>query len=116
MKPYLASLIHAFVLILFGIWGYFGSENPSFTALIPVGIGIILLLLNWGIRKENRVMAHIAILLTFLTLIALLKPLSGAIGRTDMAAMIRVGIMMAFTLFALIIFIKSFVDARKAKL
>jgi hypothetical protein len=46
MKAHTASLINAVILVLFGLWGYFGSENPSFTALIPVAVGVVLLVLN----------------------------------------------------------------------
>lgn len=115
MKTYLASLINAFILILLGLWGYFGSETPSITSLIPVAIGIILLLLNWGLRKENRAVAHIVVVLTFLTLVALIKPISGAIGRSDTLAIFRVGFMLIATLVALIYFIKNFRDARKKR-
>ena len=113
MKTYLVSLINAFVLILLGLWGYFGSETPSFTALIPVAIGIILLLLNWGLRKENRAIAHIVVILTFLTLVALIKPMAGAFNRSDTLAIIRVGFMFITTLVALVYFVKSFRDARE---
>ena len=115
MKPYLASLINAFVLILLGLWGYFGSDTPSFTALIPALVGFILLLLNWGLRKDNRIIAHVVVVLTFLLLIALVKPLTGAIGRNDTTAIIRVIIMIASTLMALIYFVKSFINARSKK-
>ncbi len=115
MKPYLASLINAFVLILLGLWGYFGSETPSFTSLIPAFVGMILLLLNWGLRKDKSIIAHIVVMLTFLVLVALVKPLTGAIGRSDTNAIIRVSVMMASTLVAMIYFIKSFMDARANK-
>lgn len=115
MKAYFASLINAFVLILLGFWGYFGSETPSFTSLIPAATGFILLILNWGLRKENRTIAHVVVLLTFLTLVALVKPLTGAIGRDDTTAIIRVSLMIASTLLALVYFMKSFRDARAKK-
>lgn len=115
MKPYLASLINAFVLILLGLWGYFGSETPSFTSLIPAIVGMILLLLNWGLRKDKSIIAHIVVVLTFLVLVALVKPLTGAIGRSDTTAIIRVFVMMASSLMAMIYFIKNFMDARANK-
>ena len=113
MKPYLASLINAILLIILGLWAYFGSDSPSFTALIPVIAGVILLLLNSGIRKENKTIAHIAVVITLLVLIGLIKPLTGALGREDTLALTRVIVMILSTLLALIIFIKSFIDARK---
>jgi len=115
MKPYFASLINAIVLITLGLWGYFGSETPSFTALIPVFAGVILVFLNPGLKKENKVIAHIAVIITLLVLIGLIKPLTGAFGRGDNIAIFRVIFMMLFTLLALISFISSFIDARKNK-
>lgn len=115
MKPYLASLINAILLILLGLWGYFSSETPSITALIPVFIGVILIFLNSGLKKENKTIAHIAVILTFLVLIGLIKPLTGAFAREDTAAIARVVIMIVSTLTALISFVKSFIDARKNK-
>jgi hypothetical protein len=115
MKPYLINLINAVVLIAMGSWGYWGSGTPSITALIPVFLGIVLLIVTPQFRKGNRVIAHIAVILTLFIFIALYKPLTGAIGRNDPMATGRVVIMMASCLLALIIFIKSFVDARVKK-
>ena len=115
MKSHVASLINAALLILLGSWGYFASDNPSFTALIPVIAGVILLLLNKGIRTSNKIVGHIAVLITLIMLIGLIKPLTGALERDDLMAILRVVIMLASTLFALIIFIKDFIQVRKAR-
>ena len=115
MKPYLANLINAIVLILLGLWGYFGSETPSLTALIPVVTGGILLIFTPSFRKGNRIIAHIAVVLTLAIFIALIKPLSGAIERLDNAAITRVVVMMISSFFAMTLFIKSFIDARIKK-
>lgn len=112
MKPYIINLINAIVLIAIGTWGYFGSETPSKTALIPVFLGIVLLLVTPQFRKGNKVIAHIAVILTLFIFLALFKPLTGAIGRNDSIAMYRVIVMMFSSLVALIFFIKSFIDAR----
>lgn len=112
-KPYIASLVNALTLIVFGIWGYFASTTPSFTAFIPVTFGILLLMVNRGLKKENKAIAHIAVLLTLLVFIGLFKPLVGSIDRTDNTAIIRVIVMMLTSLNALATFIKSFIDARK---
>jgi len=73
MNAHKASLINAVTLIAMGAWGYFGSLTPSPTALIPVFIGVILMVLNNGIKYDNKVIAHIAVVLTFVILIALSK-------------------------------------------
>ncbi|MBX2872856.1 MAG: hypothetical protein KTR30_12170 [Saprospiraceae bacterium] len=115
MKPFQANLVNAAVLIILGLWGYLGSETPSATALIPVGFGVIFALATPPFKKENKVVAHIIVLLTLLIIIALFMPLRGALGRGDTVAAARVGIMIATSIVAMVIYIKSFIDARKAR-
>jgi hypothetical protein len=115
MKPHVASLINALVLIGISLWGYFGSDKPSPTAFIPAGFGVALLACLPGVKSHNKVVAHIAVLLTLIVLVALFMPLKGAIGRGDTMAIIRVGVMMLSTVVAMIFFVKSFIDARKSR-
>ncbi|WP_299525327.1 hypothetical protein [Winogradskyella sp.] len=115
MKAHTASLINAILLIALSAWGYFSSETPSITALIPTFVGVVLLILNPGIKKENKVVAHIAVLLTLIILFGLVKPLTGALEREDNLAVVRVVIMILSTLLAIVYFVKSFIDARKAR-
>ena len=111
MKAYKASLINSLTLIIFGMWGY--METSSTTALIPVVFGVILLFCSFGIKKENKMVAHIAVLLTLVILIALIgmrlpKSIdSGGIG------LFRVIIMILSSGFAMVYFIQSFISARK---
>ena len=112
-KPYQISAFNAISLILIGGYGYLQSETPSPTALIPVVIGLILLVLNPGVKKENKVVAHIAVLLTLIILFGLLMPLNAAIGRSDNFAALRVLFMLLTTLLAIVSFVKSFIEARK---
>lgn len=113
MKTYIANLVNAIALILLGFWGYFGSDTPSLTALIPPAIGFILILLTKGLKQENKAQAHIAVLLTLVVLIGLVKPLLGALERDDMLALIRVVVMMLTSVFAMFAFVKSFIVARR---
>jgi hypothetical protein len=115
MKPYQINLLNALILITLGAWGYLGSESPSPTALIPVGFGVVFLLAHAPFKKENKIVAHIVVVLTLLLLIALITPLTSAINRSDNTAAIRVGIMMASCAVAMVIYIKSFIDARRNK-
>lgn len=112
MKPYTVNFINSVLLILLGGWAYLSSETPSVTALIPVFTGILLLAFTPAFKKGNRFIAHLCVVLTLLVLIGLFKPLTGAIGRDDTTAIIRVIIMMAGSLGALIVFIRSFIAAR----
>jgi hypothetical protein len=112
MKPYLYNVLNASVLIILGIWGYVASESPSPTALIPVFSGIILLLLSKWMKDGNKAVAHIVVVLTFLLLVAFIKPLTGSISRGNEIGVIRVLIMMISCAVATVVYIKSFVDAR----
>jgi hypothetical protein len=112
MKTYIASLMNALILISFGLWGYFVSATPSFTALIPVVFGLALLAINPGIKRENKTIAHIAVILTFLVMLGLFMPLRGAILRDDMSAVLRVLVMLLASITALVYFVRSFLAAR----
>ncbi|MEM1259143.1 MAG: hypothetical protein AAGC45_09790 [Bacteroidota bacterium] len=115
MKAHSASLLNAILLIGLSAWGYFSSETPSMTALIPAIIGVILLACNSGVKNENKVIAHIAVVLTLIVLMGLIKPLTGALERDDSAAVARVVVMMISTVVALVFFIRSFIEARKKR-
>ena len=115
MKPHTANLLNAATLIVMGLWGYFSSETPSNTALIPVIAGAILMVLHNGVKKENKVIAHIAVVLTLLLVLALVMPLKGSIERGNTAGIIRTAIMILTGIIAMISFIGSFRAARKAR-
>lgn len=115
MKPYKINLINAIVLIVFGSWAYFDPQNTSFTALIPVATGTILLALTPWFKQENKIAAHVAVLLTFLIIAGLLMPLRGAMARSDNMGIFRVAVMLLSSLVAMVVFINSFVQARKKK-
>ena len=115
MKPFIANLINAIILIALSSWGYLASQTPSMTALIPTFIGVVLLICTPGVKNENKVIAHVAVLLTFVVLVGLIKPLLGALEREDTAATIRVCIMILSTVIAMITFIRNFIDVRKKR-
>jgi hypothetical protein len=114
-KPYVASLINGIVCLLMGFIGYFMSENPSPTALIPAGFGLIFLIATPAMSKNNKVVAHIVVVLTFLLLLSLIMPLKGAFGRDNMGAVARIVAMMVTCIVAMIAFMKSFRAARIAR-
>jgi len=108
-----ANLINAVVLIITGLLGYFATKSG--TAFIPVGFGAALLACANGVAKENKVIAHIAVVLTLLILLAMLgmrlpKALdAGGMSLVRTIAPIITGIL------AMVFFIKSFRDARIAR-
>ena len=115
MKANTVSLINSIVLISMGLWGYFESDSRPITALIPVIAGVILLLINSGVKKENKIASHVAVLLTLLIIIGLVKPFLGALDRENIAGIIRVSAMILTSFWAIITFVQSFISARKSK-
>ena len=122
MKPYQANLLNSLTLIIIGLWGYFDVSDydlsviksfKEWTALIPVFCGFVLLLCHKGIKNNSKLIAHIAVVVTLLILIALVGkrlPISieqGGIG------LFRVILMSLTSLVALIIFIRNFISNRK---
>ncbi len=113
MKPHIASLINAILLIVLSLWAYLTSDSPSMTSLIPTIVGVVLLALNGGLKNQNKVASHIVVALTFLIIIGLIRPLIGVLDRNDAIGIFRVGLMILSSVFALITFVNSFIKARR---
>ncbi|MEL0009618.1 MAG: hypothetical protein VW741_07100 [Flammeovirgaceae bacterium] len=110
MNAHSASLVNGIILVVVGLWGYL--ESSSATSLIPVGIGVTLLALNKGVKNENKVVAHIAVLVTLLSF-ANVMPLRGALADGRSEAVLRIIIMLSSSVYAMIFFVKSFIEARR---
>lgn len=115
MKPHSANIALAVVTIAMSAWYYFTADAPSMTGLIPGIFGLIFLALASPFKRENKVVAHVVVLLTLLLVLSLFMPLRGAMSRGDQIGTIRVGIMLMAGIVALAIYIKSFVDARRQR-
>ncbi|MBL6649259.1 MAG: hypothetical protein ISP56_03250 [Flavobacteriaceae bacterium] len=111
MNSYKANILNSMILIIVGLWGYF--ESSSGTAIIPVIFGSLLLFCSPGLKKENKVIAHIAVLATLICLLGLFMPLNGAIGRGDNVGVLRVVAMITSGIIAMVFFVKSFIANRK---
>ena len=108
-----ANIINSICLIVIGLWGYIEVSSP--TALIPVGFGAALILCTPGVKKENKVIAHIAVLLTLVILIALLgMRLPKSIDQGGLG-LVRVLLMIGTSILSMVCFIKSFIANRKAR-
>ena len=73
MKPSIVNLINGLILIIAGLYGYFGitgsTGTASVTALIPAAFGLLLVVLSLFWKKAPKVISHIAIVLTLLLFI-----------------------------------------------
>ena len=76
-KPHVVNNIYSLILIACAVLGfalrYFQEGDMQFTALIPAIFGLILLPMSRGIKNENKVIAHVAVVLVLLILIMIGK-------------------------------------------
>lgn len=114
MKTYQINFFNSLVLILVGLWGFIDVDYSP-TALIPVFFGVILLLCSNGVKNENKVIAHIAVLFTLLILVALVGMRLPKSLESGGAGLFRVITMIITSSVSMISFIQSFIAARKNK-
>jgi len=108
-----ANILNSICLIVIGLWGYLEVSSP--TALIPVGFGAALIFCSPGVKKENKVIAHIAVLLTLIILIALVgMRLPKSIDQGGLG-LIRVLLMIGTSVLSMVYFIISFIENRKVR-
>ncbi len=73
-KPHYVTIVHALFLIVLGLFAFFTHQDfpdsPPWTALIGPGVGVVLLAMTPGMKSQNKVVAHIVVLLTFLFALA----------------------------------------------
>ena len=113
MNSFKANVINSLSLMFIGLWGYFEVVSP--TALIPVIFGVVLLLCNKGLKKQNKLIAHIAVLLTLVILIALIvMRLPKSLNQGGLG-LLRVLLMIGTSTFSMVYFVKSFIANRKAR-
>lgn len=114
MNAYTATLLNGIVLIAMSGWAYLDS-GESVTALIPAFFGVAFLAMSPGVKKHNKVVAHIVAVLCLVVIIALIMPLMGTFERGSALGTVRVLAMMATSVLAMVMYVKSFIDARKGK-
>ena len=113
-----ASLINAITLIIMGVWGLINSNPEIFSGIIaskspfiPIILGVLIASCYNGIKNSNKLIAHIAVLLTIISF-ANLFPLFSAVSDGRIDAAIRVLLMVLSSLFAMIFFVKNFIANR----
>jgi uncharacterized membrane protein (UPF0136 family) len=106
MKNHQIMIANALILIVMGLAGFI--QSGSTTALIADGVGIILFILAFPVKKENHIAAHIAVVLTLITAVSFFIV---GIKRSN----IMIIVMAVVTLIALVLYIMSFVKRKKER-
>ena len=111
LSPQKATLLNSTTLIVVGLMSYFFSTSS--TPLITVILGTLILICYVLYDDSPKLFAHITILLMFLVFFGLFNPMMRAIGYSDPFAIARVLVMQLTTVYSIVCFIVSFINARK---
>jgi protein-S-isoprenylcysteine O-methyltransferase Ste14 len=115
MKARQANLLNATVLIIAGLYGYFGLLKPdgthAVTALIPAIFGVVFLAMHKGLAAQNKIISHAIVIVTLFLLgicVGMFFKIEdwGAKKYLFLACIIS-------NIVAIIAFIGSFIEARK---
>jgi uncharacterized membrane protein len=118
------TLLFGILMIALGVVGYFATGRQSLTALIPVIPGVIWLVLGALARNERlrKHAMHAAAALSLLGFIGLIRPMITLIrwqagGETPArpAAVVSQSILGILFLVFLILCVRSFIAARRAR-
>ena len=117
MKPSVVNFINGLILIIVGLYGYFGvtssTGTASVTALIPAAFGLLLVILSSFWNKAPKVISHIAIVLTLLLFIMVVNRFVKIDVWNETKYIFLICIIS--NAFALFVFIRSFINARIRK-
>jgi hypothetical protein len=108
-----------FLLVLLGIVGYVGTGGASITALIPAMVGALFLVLALAARspEARKHVMHAAVALALILVIGVVPRILAAVnaGETQRPAVLAQIAMAAILAVYVLLGVKSFIDARKAR-
>jgi general stress protein CsbA len=110
MKNHYVTLLNALFLIVIGLFGYFSAapDHRSMTAFIAPAVGVLLLLMFPAVKNQNKIVTHIVVILTLLTVIAFF--VTGFLRGNSLII-----IMAVVSLIALILYIMDFIKRKKER-
>ena len=108
------------VLIVLGVGFYFGTGQPSWTALIPAFFGLVLVVLGL-LARQDRLRKHVMHAAAAIGLIGVVIPLvrlwpaitTGEV--KSQAAAIELGLMAGICLLFVVLCVRSFIVARRSR-
>ena len=124
MKPTPMSMpsvtrVVGFLLILLGVVGYVGTGGASITALIPAFVGALFLVLAIAARsvEARKHVMHAAVAIALIAVIGVVPRILRAVNDGDLQrpAVLAQIAMAAILAVYVLLGVKSFVDARRAR-
>ncbi len=108
-----------FLLILLGVVGYVGTGGASITALIPAMVGAVFLVLALIARnaQARKHVMHLAVALALVGAVGVIPRIMTAVnaGELSRPAVVAQMVMAAVLVVYVLLGVKSFIDARRAR-
>jgi hypothetical protein len=108
-----------FLLILLGVVGYVGTGAASITALIPAIVGAIFLILALAARspQARKHVMHASVALALVLVLGVVPRILSAVnaGETGRPAVLAQIAMATILVVYVLLGVKSFIDARRAR-
>jgi protein-S-isoprenylcysteine O-methyltransferase Ste14 len=120
-KPHVVNNIYSIILIACALLGfglrYLQVGDVQYTALTPAVIGLILLPMSKGIKNENKVIAHVAVVLVLVVMIMLGKMFISSLIADVIVwrKAVLFGIMTGSSVWAMKQYVKGFIAKKKAR-
>jgi hypothetical protein len=108
-----------FLLVLLGVVGYVGTGGASITALIPAMVGALFLVLALVARspEARKHVMHAAVAIALISVLGVVPRILAAVnaGDTERPAVLAQMAMAAILAVYVLLGVKSFIDARRAR-
>jgi hypothetical protein len=108
-----------FLLILLGVVGYLATGGASITALIPAMVGALFLVLALVARspEARKHVMHAAVAIALISVLGIVPRIAGAVtdGELRRPAVLAQIAMAAILAVYVLLGVKSFIDARRAR-
>ena len=124
MKPTPMSMLSVtrvagFLLILLGVVGYIATGGASITALIPAMVGALFLVLALVARspEARKHVMHATVAIALISVLGIAPRIAGAVrdGELQRPAVLAQIAMAAILAVYVLLGVKSFIDARRAR-
>jgi uncharacterized membrane protein (UPF0136 family) len=115
MKSQQAAFINSIVLIVVGFWGYVANHFLMHTLIVPLGAGILFMILSKFLKNENKGLIQFMMIITLALFFAFIVPFQRNMEQADLMGMLRLAIEMAACAFAFIVYLRHLIQLNKAQ-
>ncbi len=102
-----AALMNSIILLLIGFWGYAANDFATHTAVVPIGAGILFLILSKYLKNAGKGLLIFTMVLALVLIVAFTVPLQRNVEQGDVTGMFRLAFEMAACAFAFIVYLRN---------